>query len=227
MGEREEGAQRPTTREPRGVTAGSASERASGASGAASRAASDPWASRLMAHYVHRQSLAHPSPRSLRSRGHRAPIRRPPCGRPPGSRLTAFTARSSGGRPPVGDRLAASPLAHSAVGSLVLGSLRSRLPSGSRLPLVAVRIPEGLPLVGPRSRRSPLEVSLRSTSRSPFTHSEPLPTVAAPAARPPPGSRLTAFTARTSGGLSPVGRPHRRRYVAPVATGRHGTDRKL
>ena len=51
-------------------------------------------------------------------------------------------------------------------------------------------------MVAPRSRRSPLEVSLCSTSRSSFTHSEPLPAVAAPACRPR-GSRLTPFAARS------------------------------
>ena len=44
----------------------------------------------LTVHFVRRQSEALPSPHSLRSRGHRSPVRRPPFDRPPASRLAAL-----------------------------------------------------------------------------------------------------------------------------------------
>ena len=60
-----------------------------------------------------------------------------------------------------------------------------------------------------------VEVSLRSTSRSPFTHSEPLPTVAAPAARLACRRSLRSLLAGRFAPRSLIPRPH---FVRPRAS---------
>ena len=161
----------------------------------------------LAARSARRQSFALPSPRSLRSRGHRSHIRRPPDGRPP-------AARSSGGA-----RLLTAPAGRrSLVSRRSLGrALRPacRRSHWSLLPRLACR----------RSLRSLLplarsEASLRSASRPP----ESKPFSARPATADScrrerinrertagPGRRHSGSglgsTTTTSGVSSPSGRP--------------------